>query len=511
MHHSKLLLVFLALAISRLPAQLPAGVTAPDFIATDVTGQSWHLYDLLAQNKIVLLEIGATWCGPCWAYHNSGALQEFYAAHGPAGDARAEVFFIESDAATDPNCLYGQTDCAGNTLGNWVDNTPYPIVDDAAIGEAYQTIYYPTLFIICPNRKVYEVGQFDADRLWQESMQCPVASGANNAGIFDFFSGTELHEICGTLDLAPHFKLINLGSQVLTSALVQLRWNNTPLQNLSWTGNLPLYSEADIVFNNFSLSGAGALETKLQTVNYLTADDDTTNNARTDYFVQAVDFSSQQVVLRLRTDNFGAETYWELRDDVGNVLDHGGNEAVGPDGGGKYFSISGGPGAYDDLAFIKDTLDLPAPGCYAIHFVDAYGDGMCCEFGSGFYRLFNLDGSTVPILWGGEFEAYDHRGFGAQGSISGAAAADSAFLDWQLFPNPASAEVHLILQLPAPTAVTGLVYNAQGQVIYRQVRSPGAGAQDWTIPVAGWPSGLYLLELQAGGQRATRSFVVQPE
>ena len=236
-----------------------------------------------------------------------------------------------------------------------------------------------------------------------------------------------------------------------------------------------------------------------------------TNNARTDYFVQAVDFSSQQVVLRLRTDNFGAETYWELRDDVGNVLDHGGNEAVGPDGGGKYFSISGGPGAYDDLAFIKDTLDLPAPGCYAIHFVDAYGDGMCCEFGSGFYRLFNLDGSTVPILWGGEFEAYDHRGFGAQGSISGTAAADSAFLDWQLFPNPASAEVHLILQLPAPTAVTGLVYNAQGQVIYRQVRSPGAGAQDWTIPVAGWPSGLYLLELQAGGQRATRSFVVQPE
>lgn len=509
MVNSKVLLLFLMLAISRLSAQLPSGEEAPDFTATDVAGQSWHLYDLLAQEKIVLLEIGATWCGPCWAYHNGGAIQEFYAAHGPDGDAQAQVFFIEGDPVTNVDCLYGQTDCPGTTFGNWVDGTPYSVIDDSTIAEAYQATYYPTLFIICPNRKAYEVGQFDAAQLWEKAKQCPVALGTNNAGIFDFFSGTDLHEICSTLDLAPTLKLINLGSQPLTSALVQLRWNNAPLQNVAWTGNLPLYGEADIVVNNFSLSGTGTLETKIATVNYLPMDDDSTNNVHINHFVQASDFDSQKVVLRIRTDNFGAETYWELRDDLGNVLDHGGNEAVGPDGGGKYFNISGGPGAYGSLALIKDTLDLPAPGCYSIHFVDAYGDGICCESGSGFYRLYNLNEPNAPVLWGAEFGAYDHRGFGAQGSITNAVSSEAAFIDGQLFPNPATDEAHFVFQLMAPASVNCLVYNAQGQVMFRQdSQQPVVGEQDWTVPVAGWPPGLYLLQLQAGGHRIARSFVI---
>ena len=103
MNNSRVVLLLLTLAISRLSAQLPAGTVAPDFTVTDLAGQSWHQYDLLAQDKIVVLEIGATWCSPCWAYHNGGALQEFYAAHGPAGDGRAQVLFIESDPSTNVN------------------------------------------------------------------------------------------------------------------------------------------------------------------------------------------------------------------------------------------------------------------------------------------------------------------------------------------------------------------------------------------------------------------------
>ena len=80
---------FWLVIVLRLSAQLPSGAVAPDFTATDINGQSWHLYDILASGKIVVLEISATWCPPCWAYHNSGAMQELYAAHGPAGDNTA--------------------------------------------------------------------------------------------------------------------------------------------------------------------------------------------------------------------------------------------------------------------------------------------------------------------------------------------------------------------------------------------------------------------------------------
>lgn len=510
MNNSKLILLFLTLAVSRLAAQLPAGEIAPDFIATDVNGQSWHLYDLLAQDKVVLLEFGATWCSPCWAYHNGGALQEFYAAHGPNGDGTVQILFIESDPNTNVECLYGQAGCTGMTLGDWVSGVGFPVINNDFIAATYQLTYYPSLFIVCPNHKAYEVGQFDAGTLWEKALQCPIAYGTNNAGIFEFFSGTDLHEICDNQPLAPTFKLTNLGSNTLTSALIKLRWNNTPVQNLQWSGYLSLYEEADISLNSFSLSGAGLLETTVTQVNYLPNDDDSTNNIYTRQFVQALDFNSPKVVLKLRTDNFGAETYWELRDDTGYVLDHGGNEAVGPDGGGKYFSINGGPGAYGNLAFIKDTLELPGPGCYSIHFVDAYGDGMCCSFGTGFYRLYNLDDLTVPVLAGGEFEAYDHRGFGAAGSTS-APETDAPLLDLHLFPNPVAEVLQLTFQVTSPLSITTTVFDAQGRVMVRERARRRAGAQHWTLPVADWSPGLYLLHCQAEGHAAvTRSFVVVP-
>ena len=68
------LLVWALVFVLPLSAQLPSGSQAPDFTATDINGQTWHLYDILAQDKIVVLEVSATWCPPCWAYHNSGAM-----------------------------------------------------------------------------------------------------------------------------------------------------------------------------------------------------------------------------------------------------------------------------------------------------------------------------------------------------------------------------------------------------------------------------------------------------
>jgi len=508
MTNSKILLLFLTLAIARLSAQLPAGTVAPDFLATDVNGQNWHLYDLLAQDKIVILEFGATWCSPCWAYHNGGALQEFYAAHGPNGDGRVEILFIESDPNTNLACLYGQANCNNQSLGNWVSGVPFPVINNDYIATAYQLSYYPTLFVICPNQKIYEVGQFDAEKLWGKATQCPVAFGSNNAGIFEFYSGTDLDELCGNQPLAPSFKLTNLGANTLSSALIELRWNNMPVQNMQWLGYLPLYGEAEIHFDPFELSGAGTLESAITQVNDLPNEDDTTNNTYQQIFVPALNFNDTKIVLKLRTDNFGAETYWELRDDAGNVLDHGGNEAVGPEGGGQHFSINGGPGAYGNLAFIKDTLSLPEPGCYSIHFVDAYGDGICCGFGSGFYRLYDLDNANVPILSGGEFEAYDHRGFGAQGTTP-AAEANTAWPELHIFPNPVTDDLQIDIQLAKPLAATITVFDAQGKMVYQENTTPNAGEQHWEIPVTGWSPGLYLLCWQVAGQVAvTRSFLV---
>ncbi len=166
-------------------AQIPNGSVAPDFTGTDLDGTTHNLYDLLEAGKTVFIDFSATWCGPCWNYHNTHALETIWETYGPDGTDEAYVFFIESDDATNTACLYGPSGCVGGTQGNWVAGTPYPIIDDAGIANQYQIGYYPTIFCICPlDKKAYVTGQLSAAALWNyRASHCappPIAYTLNN-------------------------------------------------------------------------------------------------------------------------------------------------------------------------------------------------------------------------------------------------------------------------------------------------------------------------------------------
>ena len=95
-------------------AQLADGSIAPDWTLTDVNGTAHNLYNYLDGSYTIFLDFSAVWCGPCWSYHTSGALEDLYIHHGPAGFPNVDpnttddvmVFFIEGDAS-DLACLHG--------------------------------------------------------------------------------------------------------------------------------------------------------------------------------------------------------------------------------------------------------------------------------------------------------------------------------------------------------------------------------------------------------------------
>jgi hypothetical protein len=172
----KKLLLLLMLCMSSWSlsyAQLPDGSIAPDFTVTDVNlgGNTYSLSQLLAEGKTVFIDVFATWCGPCWNYHNGGALKTIYNTYGPNGTNEAMVIAVEADAATNIACIFGPSGCNNTTTGNWTAGTPYPICNDDAFNNLYNINYFPTIYMICPDGVIWEAGQLNATALWNFRQQ----------------------------------------------------------------------------------------------------------------------------------------------------------------------------------------------------------------------------------------------------------------------------------------------------------------------------------------------------
>ena len=129
--HKLTLSVVAGLLASSSFAQLDGTDVAPDFTGTDLNGNSHNLYDYLDAGKTVVIDVSATWCSPCWSYHQAHELRNLYDTYGPNGTDEVMVLFIEGDPSTTTADLNGT---GTHTAGDWVTGTTYPIIVDASIG-----------------------------------------------------------------------------------------------------------------------------------------------------------------------------------------------------------------------------------------------------------------------------------------------------------------------------------------------------------------------------------------
>jgi hypothetical protein len=97
-----------------------------------------------------------------------------------------------------------------------------------------------------------------------------------------------------------------------------------------------------------------------------------------------------QIVIEIFTDNYPSETTWDLYNADGTFIGSG----------GPYSS----PGTLYQHVFCVDA------GCYIFTIYDAFGDGICCDYGDGYYNVYY--NGTLECT-GGEFGSSESCTFGS--------------------------------------------------------------------------------------------------
>ena len=394
--------IFLLFCFFISNAQLPSGSIAPDFTATDINGDEWDLYEILADGKFVVLEMGATWSDLGWDYHQSYALENFYQNYGAGGTDEAIVFFVETDDGTTLEDLFGTGD---DTHGDWTDSISYPIIDDAGfIADLYESYTYPDIILICPNRVLRHVGRLSSFSLYQLGQGCLMPFGSNNAGILSYnsFSG----HFCGETVFAPAITFQNLGTGPLTEAVFELFLNGILTESKPWSGNLQQYGLADLEFETIALTDATSISVQATNINN-TDDDAPTDNTINASADLAPTTNQNFLYVEIQTDDYPQESYWEIVADDGSVLYAGGNGGIfdGEEWDGTYTQPN---------ETYTHEIPLPANGCYEMVMYDGFGDGICCDYGLGSFRIRNPNNSLV--LQGGLFGLEDRQPFKLEGA-----------------------------------------------------------------------------------------------
>ena len=496
-------------------AQLADNSLAPNFTVTAY--QPWlssaglnndgtyTLYDYLDLGYTVILDVSATWCPPCFSYHQAHILDQLWENYGVAGQPgvsantqnKVLVLWVDADGTTgDQTMLDGS-----GTPGNWVNtgytlgqmppngqsgNVMFPMANPVSsvanqIGNGYAINYFPTLYIIAPNRRISEIGQLN-----YSTLVSALSYGDENqindgdAAVISYLGSAT---VC-TETYTPSAKIANGGSTTLTNVEVNFKRNGQVLST-GTVANIDPFDEATVVGSVINGLTPGQIDVEVVANGDVVA----TNNTLTQTIQDPLTVTTSTVVVNLTTDRYASETSWNIR----NLTT---NQIVASSGSFTNLSATG------QTVQAPVTVQLQPDQCYEFTILDSYSDGICCDYGNGTFSI--QDGTGTVIFPYASFTDKLVRGFKTASVLGVEAGLTVEAIN--VFPNPATDRINVSFgELKGDYAVE--LMDLQGRVIFTDSKVDASSS--FGISTEGLSSGSYIVTIKGQGNTVTKNVIVK--
>mgnify|MGYP000114241819 CR=1 FL=1 len=308
----------------------------------------------------------------------------------------------------------------------------------------------------------------------------------------------------------PTILIRNDGKEVADNIRISYSINEDAPDYLDWPGELKTFEKARIELPPIPFATdynwPNQIRIQLESSGSAT-DENLNNNLLVHNFNTAPTTEMQQVRLEIATDNFGYETYWDILNSAGDIVAQGGNLLVGLSGGGKQVGASTNPGVYNNNETVESIIELPGPDCYTFRLIDDYGDGFCCGFGEGFYRLREEFGEV--LFSGNRFGVTREVSFEVESLTTSINAIPSQEFAFEIYPNPVRSDLlKLSFELANRRTVQFNLSDASGAALKSGSWSDLAPAQHQReISIVNLPSGIYFLTLKTEEAMQTQKLI----
>lgn len=272
-----------------------------------------------------------------------------------------------------------------------------------------------------------------------------------------------------TQDKRFEFNISNIGTETLTSIKFSAQVEDA-VNEFEWTGELPSGDATKMDFIMEIPFGSYVGTLSITEANGQAYESSTTFNAESqEWAVLDEEGETTDIKVYIVQDQFGEQITWDIINSAGEQIAHG----------GPYQHIIG----TGTQVNVENVNGIATNDCYLFRIFDSNNNGICCNYGEGYYYLKDAHGNRF-------IEGAGDYGAGATNLFSihkhGDGVEETASSSVNIYPNPANSKI----SVDGENISMVEVYNSLGQKV-----TTVEGSDNTSVEATAFENGVYIVRV----------------